>query len=69
MPFFDYQCQCGHQFEELVTSSDTPDALVRCPACGQPDVHRLFSAPAIGGKKTDSANPTTARGCGHAGFT
>jgi putative FmdB family regulatory protein len=42
MPIHEYRCsQCGCEFEELVTSSNTD---VPCPECASQDVERLLSA-------------------------
>lgn len=46
MPIFEYCCQtCGHQFEQLVFSSDTTPMV--CPKCHAGDVCKLMSAGAI----------------------
>lgn len=40
MPLYSYQCnQCGHGFELLVRSGDTP----LCDSCQSPDLTRLVS--------------------------
>ena len=40
MPIYGYDCNaCGHQFEKLVRSSDTPT----CPSCESPDLKRQLS--------------------------
>jgi putative FmdB family regulatory protein len=46
MPIFDYCCiKCGHVFEQLILSSDHPEA--GCPRCGSRQVERMISAPVI----------------------
>lgn len=46
MPIFEYRCNtCGHQFEQLVFSSDT--VLPVCPECAAADVQKLMSAGAV----------------------
>ncbi len=49
MPIYGYDCKkCGHEFETLVRSSDTP----ACPACGSVDLTKqlsLIASPAKGG--------------------
>lgn len=46
MPFYEYRCEaCGHQLEALQKFSDEP--LVECPACREPKLRRLISAPAF----------------------
>ena len=44
MPIYDYQCQaCGHAFDALQKLADAP--LTDCPACGEPALKKLLSAP------------------------
>ena len=44
MPIYDYACKkCDHTLDVLQKMSD--DALVDCPACGEPALKRLLSAP------------------------
>ena len=54
MPIFGYDCKsCGHEFETLVRSSDTP----ACPACGSADLTKqlsLIASPAKGGESNDA---------------
>jgi putative FmdB family regulatory protein len=46
MPIFDYKCQaCGHQFDALQKAGEAE--LVDCPACGQPALSKLLSAPSF----------------------
>ena len=46
MPIYEYQCNaCGHKLEKLQKISDAP--LKDCPACTQPDLHKLISAVAF----------------------
>jgi putative FmdB family regulatory protein len=47
MPIYDYNCKaCGHAFEALVRSSDTPT----CPECGSTDLEKCVSTLAPAGK-------------------
>jgi putative FmdB family regulatory protein len=49
MPVYDYKClKCGHRFEELVKLGETPD----CPSCGERELERLFSMPAVSTETT-----------------
>lgn len=42
MPIYEYECNaCGHKLEKLQKISDAP--LTDCPACAQPDLHKLIS--------------------------
>ena len=44
MPIYEYQCRsCEHAFDALQKMSDDP--LVECPACGEPELRKLLSAP------------------------
>ena len=44
MPIYEYQCQeCGHELEALQRISESP--LSDCPACSQPALRKLISAP------------------------
>ena len=52
MPIYGYDCKnCGHEFETLVRTSDTP----ACPACGSVDLTKqlsLIASPSKGGGPT-----------------
>ena len=44
MPIYEYRCEhCGHQFDVLQKISEDP--LTDCPACAQPALKKLVSAP------------------------
>ncbi len=44
MPIYEYACRnCEHTLDALQKISDEP--LLECPACGQPQLKRLISAP------------------------
>src|SRR5262245_60361559 len=64
MPLYEYQCEaCGHRFEKIQKFSDPPVEV--CPNCGQRQVHKLLSSPAIqfkgtGWYITDYAKKTSA---------
>lgn len=46
MPIYEYRCEaCGHALDALQKLSDEP--LRNCPACGEPQLRRLISAPAF----------------------
>lgn len=49
MPIFEYQCQCGNQFEALVRPGRQSPP---CPACGSSELERLFSLPAVKSETT-----------------
>src|SRR6266566_591929 len=51
MPLYEYQCEaCGHRFEKIQKFSDP--LVEECPNCGQQQVHKLVSSPAIQFKGT-----------------
>ena len=51
MPIFEYRCGgCGHQFEQLVRTGDTPE----CPACHGHALEQLLSQVAISSEHTRS---------------
>jgi len=65
MPFYEYRCEKGHQFE--VRQSMTDDPISECEKCGRP-VQRVFHPVAVHfkgsgfyntdyGKKSKSASP------------
>ena len=44
MPIYEYRCTaCGHELEAIQKISDAP--LSECPACGEPSLTKLMSAP------------------------
>ena len=44
MPIYEYACKlCDHTLDALQKIADAP--LVECPACGEPELKRLLSAP------------------------
>jgi putative FmdB family regulatory protein len=63
MPIFEYACRaCGHEFETLVRTSDTPS----CSSCGSPELDKklsVFAAPAA--EAPAAASPCGS--CGHPG--
>ncbi len=60
MPIYEYRCsECGESFELLVRGSAAADA---CPACGAPDVEKLFSLPSVQSEQTRSRAKRDIRG-------
>jgi putative FmdB family regulatory protein len=46
MPLYEYRCDaCGHHFEKIQKFSDPPEEV--CPNCGERQVQKLLSSPAI----------------------
>jgi len=51
MPLYEYECSaCGHRFELIQRFSDA--AIEQCPNCGELQVKKLVSSPAIQFKGT-----------------
>jgi putative FmdB family regulatory protein len=51
MPLYEYLCDaCGHRFEKIQKFSDP--LIEECPNCGEKQVHKLVSSPAIQFKGT-----------------
>ena len=70
MPLFEFRChKCGHQFEELMTTSEVNEGKVKCPACSSKRVEREFSAFATGSGDGGGGLPSGGGGCGPGGFT
>ncbi len=63
MPIFEYACRsCGHEFETLVRSSETP----ACAKCEGTDLHKKLSVFSAAGAAPDPA-PAPCGSCGHPG--
>jgi putative FmdB family regulatory protein len=61
MPMFEYACRaCGHQFETLVRSGDTPE----CASCASTDLQKKLSAFAT---QTYGPGEAAANACGTCG--
>lgn len=61
MPIYGYDCnKCGHEFETLVRSSDTPT----CPSCGSADLTKQLSLIASPAKGGDGPEPMSCGGGG-----
>ena len=61
MPIYGYDCnKCGHEFETLVRSSDTP----ACPSCGSADLTKQLSLIASPSKGGNDAPPMSCGGGG-----
>jgi len=58
MPIYEYECRgCGHQFERLVRTGDTP----ACPSCQGQDLERLLSLSAVSSEHTRKLSFNKAR--------
>lgn len=66
MPLFEYKCDdCGKQFEELVSSSQT---AVTCPHCGSTKTSKQLSVFAAGSGGSSTGSSCSSPGCG-SGFS
>jgi putative FmdB family regulatory protein len=62
MPIFEYACRaCGHEFETLVRSMETP----ACVRCASPALDKKLSV--FAAQKTADAAPAPCGSCGHPG--
>ena len=49
MPMYEFECRdCGHEFEDLVFSSNYSPEDIKCPTCGTAKPERKISAAAVG---------------------
>ncbi|RKX24815.1 MAG: zinc ribbon domain-containing protein [Candidatus Zixiibacteriota bacterium] len=70
MPLFEYKCNdCGHTFEELVSSHSQK---ISCPKCNSENAQRQLSAFATsaprGGSPRSDSSSSTQSSCGAGGF-
>ena len=67
MPLFEYECRaCGHQFEYLTRSAESPS----CPSCSGEDLQKLLSVFAVntnGGSSARAEMSQPASACGMCG--
>ena len=62
MPIYEYACRaCGHEFETLVRSSETPS----CAQCASSDLEKKLSV--FAAQKSTDAAPAPCGTCGHPG--
>jgi putative FmdB family regulatory protein len=58
MPIYEYRCDgCGHEFEQLVRTGDTP----ACPSCQGRTLERLLSMCAVSSEHTRQLSFNRAR--------
>lgn len=63
MPIYEYACRaCGHEFETLVRSSDTPS----CVKCASADLEKKLSVFSSQGSSPEAA-VAACGACGHPG--
>ena len=60
MPFYDYKCECGHEFEEFFKIADRDKPTKEpCPSCNEDTVTMKVQCP---GFVYDNISGTTAKG-------
>ena len=70
MPFYDFRCGCGNEFNVMARMSDLEERVIECPDCGSNDLQRIYgSINVISSQSKSSYNPAgiecpNARYCG-----
>ncbi|MCL2058677.1 MAG: zinc ribbon domain-containing protein [Oscillospiraceae bacterium] len=44
MPFYDFRCDCGNEFNVMARMSQLEDKSIECPDCGSNDLHRVYGS-------------------------
>ena len=57
MPFYDFRCGCGNEFNVMARMRDLEERTIKCPECGSVDLSRIYG----------SINVITASGGGRGG--
>jgi len=60
VPLYDFVCECGQEFEELLMGSEQ----IECPACQSTALQRKLPVFAVGGSVSASADPSDCGTCG-----
>ena len=42
MPFYDFRCGCGNEFNIMARMSELENKTIECPDCGSNDLHRVY---------------------------
>ena len=42
MPFYDFRCDCGNEFNIMARMSDLDDKSIECPDCGSNNLQRIY---------------------------
>lgn len=66
MPIYEYSCQCGEKFEQLVRSMNGQEKF-SCPKCGSDKTSRSLSVFAVGAEGAKSSTSSAMPGCGRCG--
>ena len=68
MPFYDFRCACGNEFNVMARMRELEERTIECPECGSNELSRVYgsinvSVIAAPGKKDAPACPNE-RICG-----
>jgi len=44
MPFYDFRCECGNEFNVMARMSELEDRTIECPDCGSNDLQRVYGS-------------------------
>ena len=44
MPFYDFQCECGNEFNVMARMSELENKTIECPDCGSNELHRVYGS-------------------------
>jgi len=42
MPFYDFRCGCGNEFNVMARIADIERRSIKCPKCGSADLSRVY---------------------------
>jgi len=65
MPFYDFSCGCGNEFNVMARMSELEGKAIKCPDCGSNDLQRVYgSVNVISSLSRSEAQCPNARLCG-----
>ena len=44
MPFYDFRCECGNEFNIMARMSELENKTIECPDCGSNDLQRVYGS-------------------------
>jgi len=44
MPFYDFQCECGSEFNVMARMSELENKTIECPDCGSNALKRVYGS-------------------------
>jgi len=42
MPFYDFRCACGNEFNVMAKMSELENKTIECPDCGSNELRRIY---------------------------